>query len=278
MLNLFWHELRSHRTAIIGWGLGLCFFPIVYVGLYPSFAEQLPNFQEMMDLPIYQALGISMASFEGYMASTVNNLVPVILALYAISSGTGTLAGEEENGRLEMITALPLARWQIVLAKALALAVSLLLILAIVAAGAALTMTAIGRQIESTVTPLGVFTGLLAAWPLVTAFAMISLFLAAFTPSRRIALALSAAVVLAGFLGNNLAGMVDALDSIKQLFLFYFYDASAEGLINGQEPANLLILLAVALVVLGLAIFFFSRRDLTVGVWPWQKGRRPATA
>jgi ABC-2 type transport system permease protein len=274
MLNLLWHELRSHRAAIIGWGLGLCFFPVVYVGLYPSFAEQLPNFQEMMDLPIYQALGISMASFEGYMASTVNNLVPVILAIYAISSGTSTLAGEEESGRLEMIAALPLPRRQIVLAKALALALSLLLILAIVSAGAALTLAAIGGQITSTVTPLGVFTGLLAAWPLVTAFGMISLFLSAFASSRRIALALSAAVVIASFLGNNLAGMVDALDAIKQLFLFYFYDSSAEGLINGQDPVNLLVLGVVALAALGLAIFFFSRRDLTVGAWPWQR-RRP---
>lgn len=277
MLNLLWHELRGHRAAIIGWGLGLCFFPVVYVGLYPSFADQMPNFQEMMDLPIYQALGISMASFEGYLASTVNNLVPVILALYAISSGIGTLAGEEENGRLEMVAALPLARWQIVLAKALALAISLLLILAIVSAGAALTMAAIGGQIESTVTPSGVFTSLLAAWPLVTAFAMISLFLAAFAPSRRIALALSAAVVLASFLGNNLAGMVSSLDSIRGLFLFHYYDASADGLINGQAPTDILITLIVGLAALGLAILFFGRRDLTVGVWPWQKGRPPAT-
>lgn len=277
MLNLLWHELRSHRIGIIGWGLGLCFFPIVYVGLYPSFAEQLPNFQEMMDLPIYQALGISMTSFEGYLTSTVNNLVPVILAIYAVSSGTGTLAGEEENGRLEMIAALPLTRPQIVLAKALALAVALFLILVIVSAGAALTMAAIRGQIDSTVTPAGVFTGLLAAWPLVLAFAMISLFMAAFCPSRRIAAALATAVVIGSFLGNNLAGMVDALDSIKRLFLFYFYDSSAEGLINGQEPGNLILLLVIALAALGLAIFFFGRRDLTVGVWPWQRGRLPAT-
>jgi ABC-2 type transport system permease protein len=278
MFKLLWHELLSRRSAIIGWGLGLCFFPIVYVGLYPSFAEQLPAFQEMMDIPIYQALGISMASFEGYMASTVNNLVPVILAIYAVSNGTGTLAGEEENGRLELIAALPLPRWQIVLAKAVALAVALFLILAIVSAGAALTMVFIQSQITAAVTPLDVFVSLLAAWPVVVAFGMISLFLAAFAPSRRIAMALATVVVIGSFLGNNLAGMVESLESIKGLFLFSFYDASAEGLINGQEPVNLLILLVVALVALGLAVFFFSRRDLTVGVWPWQRVRRPATA
>lgn len=276
MLNLLWHELRSRRGAIIAWGLGLCFFPIVYVGLFPSFADQLPNFQEMLDLPFYQALGISMATFEGYMASTVNNLVPLILALYAVTNGTSTLAGEEEEGRLEMIAALPMPRRQIVVAKAAALGIALLLILAIVSAGAALTMAAIQSQVETTVTPSGLFVNLLAAWPLVFAFGMISLFLAAFCPSRRIAVALSVAVVLASFLGNNLAGMISSLDSIRGLFLFHYYDASADGLINGQAPSDILILLVVALVALGLAIFFFGRRDLTVGVWPWQRGRVPA--
>lgn len=276
MLNLLWHELRIRRGSIIAWGLGLCFFPIVYVGLFPSFADQLPNFQGMLDLPIYQALGISMATFEGYMASTVNNLVPLILALYAITNGTSTLAGEEEEGRLEMIAALPMPRRQIVVAKAAALGIALLLILAIVSAGAALTMAAIQSQVETTVTPPGLFLNLLAAWPLVFAFGMISLFLAAFCPSRRIAVALSVAVVLASFLGNNLAGMIDSLESIRGFYLFHYYDASADGLINGQAPGDIAILLAVALVALGLAIFFFGRRDLTVGVWPWQRGRVPA--
>lgn len=35
MLRLFLQELRFRRNAIIGWGLSLCFFPLVYVGLYP---------------------------------------------------------------------------------------------------------------------------------------------------------------------------------------------------------------------------------------------------
>jgi hypothetical protein len=77
MFRLLLQELRFRRNAMIGWGLALCFFPIVYVGLYPSFADQMSNFEEMMDLAIYQAMGISMSGFEDYMASTVTNLVSI---------------------------------------------------------------------------------------------------------------------------------------------------------------------------------------------------------
>ncbi len=261
---------------MLGWGLGLCFFPVVYVGLYPSLEGQLASFQEVMDLAIYQALGISMASFEGYMASTVINLVPLILGIYAVLNGTGTLAGEEDNGRLELMVALPIHRWQIVTVKAIALGAALLVILAIVAGATALTLVAIQSQIETAVTPADVFISLLSAWPVVMAFGTISLFLGTFCPSRRIAAVLATALVIASYLGNNLAGMIDSLEPVKNLFLFTFYDASAEVFLNGQAAGDVLVLLAVILISLGLAVLFFQRRSITVGAWPWQRGRLPA--
>lgn len=278
MLRLLLQELRFRRGAIIGWGLGLCLFPVVYVGLYPSFADQMENFYEILDLPLYQALGISMASFEGYMASTVTNLVPVIMAIYAVINGTGTLAGEEDSGRLEMIVALPIPRWQIVAVKAVALGVALVLIVAIAAAGATLTLLAILGQVETNVTAVDLFLSLLSAWPLVMAFGMISLFLGAFCPSRRVAGVIATVVVIASYLGSNLTGMIDSLKSIENLFLFHFYEATAEALEQGQQLGNMLILLGVALAAFGLAVLFFQWRNITVGAWPWQRGRIPEGA
>jgi ABC-type transport system involved in multi-copper enzyme maturation permease subunit len=70
--------------------------------------------------------------------------------------------------------------------------------------------------------------------------------------------------------------LIASLERIKGLFLFNYFEATAEALLNGQQPANLLALLLIALAALGLAIFFFQRRDITVGAWPWQRGRVPA--
>jgi ABC-2 type transport system permease protein len=278
MLRLLLQELRFRRGAIIGWGLGLCFFPVVYVGLYPSFADQMGNFYKILDLAIYQAMGISMNSFEGYMASTVTNLIPVILAIYAVLNGTGTLAGEEDSGRLEMIVALPIPRWQIVAVKAVALGVALVLILAVTSAGATLTLLAILGQVETNVTAVDLFFSLMASWPLVMAFGMISLFLGAFCPSRRIASMIATVVVVVSYLGSNLTGMITSLESIENLFLFHYYEATAEALENGQQLGNMLVLLVVALVAFGLAVFFFQIRDVTVGAWLWQRGRIPEAA
>lgn len=278
MLRLFLQELRFRRNAMIIWGLSLCFFPIVYIGMYPSFAEQMASFQEIMDLAIYQAMGISMGSFEDFIASTVNNLVPVIVGVYAVINGTGTLAGEEDEGLLELIVTLPIHRWKILTVKAVTLGISLLFILAIVGAGAALTLVAIEGQIEAiAVTPIDMFVSVIAAWPLVMALGMISIFLGAFSPSRRIAVGISTAVVIISYLGSNLTGMIESLESIEWLFVFHFFDATAQAFEKGQQTSDVLTLLGITLLMYALALFFFHKRDITVGAWPWQKGKLPAS-
>lgn len=275
MFRLLVEELRFRRGGILGWAFGLCLFPIVYVGLFPSIAEQMSSFQEIQDLAIYQAMGIRMGTFEEYMASTVTNMVPLILAIYAVVNGTGTLVGEEDDGRLELIAALPIPRWQIVAVKAVALGVALLVILAAVSTSAALTLSSISGQVDTTVAPWDVFMSLLSSWPLVMSFGMVSLFFGAFSPNRRIASTLAMVVVLVSYLGNNLAGLIDSLEPFRKFTVFYYYDATAKGLVEGQPMGDLAILVAVAAVVFGAAVVVFQRRDLTVGVWPWQRGRMP---
>ena len=126
MFRLLWQELRFRRNGIIGWGIGLSLYVAMYVGLYPSFADQLAGF-DLSGMALYEAMGLSeMTSFAGYATGTFVNLAPIVLSIYAILSGSGTLAGEEDEGKLELMVTLPIPRWQIVTAKALATAVALL--------------------------------------------------------------------------------------------------------------------------------------------------------
>jgi ABC-2 type transport system permease protein len=146
MFRLLWQELSFRRNAIIGWGLGLCFFPIVYLGIYPQVAEEM---QGLADLEIYQAMGVSLGSLEDWIGSVIILFVPLLTGIFAVINGTGTLAGEEEDGRLEMIVTLPLPRWQIVTAKAIALNISTFIILVIVSLAAGAVFLAIESQLET---------------------------------------------------------------------------------------------------------------------------------
>lgn len=273
MLRLLLQELRFRRNAIIGWGLGLSLFPLIYITIYPSFADQLADFQELLDIPIYQAMGISMAGFEEFVASTLTNMIPIILCIFAVIDGTNTLAGEEDNGRLELIVALPIPRWQIVTVKAVAIGIALFFILTLVSITAAGSMLSIEGQVETAVTPTDIFLNVLSTWPVVMSIAMISLWLGTIAPNRRIASTIATAVVVVSYFGSNMASLTTATEPLQKIFIFYYFEATGEALVNGQQTGNVLIILATILVAFGLALAFFQRRDITVGQWPWQRAK-----
>lgn len=270
MLRLLWQELVFRRSAIIGWSLGLCFFPLVYIAIYPSVADQMAGFA---DLEIYQAMGMSLGTFPDWVGSILIVFMPLVAAIYGIINGTGTLAGEEEDGRLEMVVTLPLPRWQIVTAKAIALAISSFIMFVVVAVVSLLVFQAIESQIETEMVGTDMFTAVLLAWPLVFAVGMLSLFLAAFCANRRIASIIAAAVLVVSYFGSNLAASTTALEPFEPFFLFTYLDASGTAVMGGQAAGDMLVLLAIGLVSFALALFFFQRRDLTVGLWPWQRAR-----
>lgn len=276
MIRLLLQELRFRRNAIIGWAIGLSFVPTLYVSLYPSFEEQLEGMQDILDLPIYQAMGMSFGNFEDWVASTVLTIIPIILSIYAVIDGTGTLAGEEDSGKLELVVTLPIPRWQIVTVKALAHGIALFLILFIVSLVSTGIFLAIKDQISQaslTIEAIDVFLGLLSAWPVVFAMGMLSLFLGTFCSTRRIAAILGTIIVLVSYFASNLAQQIESVENLKYFSLFTYYDSTATAFSEGQQLGDVAVLLAIALLSLALAVFFFQRRNITVGAWPWQRAK-----
>jgi len=274
MLRLLLQELRFRRNAIIGWAIGLTFLPAIYVGSYPLFEAELAGMEAILDLEIYQAMGMSFGTFEDWIASTVINIVPILVAIYAVIDGTGTLAGEEEAGKLELIVALPIPRWQVVTVKAIAHGIALFLILLLVAISTTIVFLAIEGQVESSLVWTDIIWSLLYTWPIVVVVGMISLFLGAFAPRRRTASLIAAVVVIVSYFGSNLSSQVSTLESIQPLFLFHYLDSTADLFVTGPQTSDILVLLGVALVSFALALIFFQIRDITVGAWPWQRARR----
>jgi len=270
MFRLLVQELKFRRNTILGWGLGLCFFPLVYIGIYPSVAEEMAGFA---DLEIYAAMGMSIGTFADWIGSILIVLFPLVAAIFAIGNGTGTLAGEEEDGRLEMLVTLPIPRWQIVTAKALALTISSLLIYLIVGVASWLVFLGIESQIETVLSPLDMFSTVLASWPSVFAIGMIAMFLAAFTSSRRFATMIATAVLVISYFGSNLAASTPLIEPFEPFFLFTYLDGTGKAVVEGQQIGDILVLLGIGLGAFILALVFFQIRKLTVGAWPWQRGK-----
>ena len=267
MLRLLVQELKFRIGAMLGWGLGLCFFPLVYIGIYPSVADEMAGFA---DLEIYKAMGMSIGTFADWVGSIMLALFPLVAAIYAIGNGTGTLAGEEEDGRLEMIVTLPQPRWKIVTAKALAHSISSFIIILFVSLVTWGVFIAIEGQIDTVLGGLDLFEAVLSTWVFVFAVGMLSMFLASFCSSRRIATIIATVVLIIGYFGSNLSASTKVLEPFEPLFLSTYIDGSGQAVIDGQASGDVLVLLGIGVVSFILALFFFQKRKLTVGAWPWQ--------
>lgn len=270
MFSLFWHELLTRRWAMLGWAIGLTSFGFIYIGIYPSMADQMSAF-DLTAIPMYEAMGVTdMASFEGYAASTFVNFLPILLSIYAITTGTATLSGEEDDGTLELLVALPLPRWQIALVKALAIAVTLLVILLLTSIGIMAVFLSIQGEIVTTIQTADWIFVSLAAWPLALAFGMASLLLGTLAPNRRTTGALATVFFLANYFGHAVTGLSTAYEGWRPWFLFHYYNNTRTAFTDGLAGGDVAVLLTVALLFGALALFAFQRRNLMVGVWVWR--------
>ncbi len=273
MISLLIKELRLRRGGIIGWTVGLGLWGFLVVALYPSIGAQF----EQLQLPeFYEAFGpiSAIGELPGFLTFEVFNFaVPIALGIYALVLGTGVLAGEEDERTLELLMALPISRWKLVLAKALFTVVSL----AIATAGLCLSVWIGIRAIQNEVDVSSVGAADLAvvglqSWLLVAALAMISLFLGAYLPHRPQATTVGGLIVAVSYLLNSLAQLTQDLDPYRPLSLSHYYDPY-EVMTSGLAWEDTIVLAGVALAFLALALLSFERRNVTVGTWPWQRPR-----
>jgi len=270
MLNLLKHELRSRWLATLLWGIGLAFFGTTYILIFPQVEEQITA---LADWEIYRAVGFDMGSFEGFIGSTVVLFIPVILGIYVIISSTSTLTGEEEEGTLELLLAMPLKRWQIVTAKAIALGLSIFLILVIVGLGDGLVLNLSRKALDTSITFHQLFFAVLSGWPLLLVVAMLGLFLGAYLPTQRAAsITLTGFFILSYFM-DNFASHIEPLSPLAPFSIFTYFDTSAHIFSEGAQTSNVLVLFGLAALFFALTLLSFRRRNVTVGAWPWQRAK-----
>ena len=270
MLSLLVHELRIRWGSIVGWSTGVAAFVILYLAIYPEIERQLGESAAAAKFfSLYRVIGIEVGSFEAYFASAVVQFVPVLLGVYAILNGTDTLAGEEDRGTLELLIAMPLPRWQIVTAKAIAMIVAAMMVLLLVGVSAMATFPAL--KIKTSISAIDILMAIMSAWPVIIAFMMISLFLGSCVPTRRIAAMTATVIFVASYFGERFTNLAKSLRPLSRLSLFHYVDSTSTLFTEGVRAPDVGILLGTGAVFFALSLVCFERRDVTTRAWPWRR-------
>jgi len=268
--SVFGKSLRDSRRAILLAALLLGVIVAVTVSQivieFDTALERTQLAAQMSALPaVFQGMlgqPIAIDTLGGFISWRIFNFLPVMLGIWSLVALSSTLAGELARGSLELVAAAPLARARIAIEKAAAhvVAVSLaLLALALItwasiAAFAALPGDNIGSE--------AAFGH--AAWLLVATLAP-GAFAFAIAPvvGRGTALGIGSVVLVGSYVVNGYAGTVPAFDAIRGLS-YFFVTAQHRPLAGSWDWSSVGALGAVVVILLGVGVLAFSRRDLIV--------------
>ncbi len=261
LLALTGQDISLRARGMLIWGVILGALGAMFVAIAPTLTDN-PGMAElydsmpqaMLDLFGYAAGGFS--SVEGILdGEMLGFMVPLALSIFAILVASSALAGAEENGTIDVLMGNPLSRWQIVVSRFLSAAVLLLGIVTIM--GLITWITALILDVDLSFGSMA--AGSLSLWPLALFFGGIAMLCSAIFHRRFLAIAISLALLVVMYFVDGLANSVEFLEDIQPLSAFYYYGSAIQ---NGIDWANFAGLTAVTLVLVGLAVLIFRRRDI----------------
>ncbi|MCB9452182.1 MAG: ABC transporter permease subunit [Anaerolineaceae bacterium] len=262
---IFVNTLKMHWRGAFYWGIGLGLLAYYILVIIPDMSA-LSQFEAMAETlpPVFmQLLGASdaamLATPEGFIGFGFFGYALLLLAVYAVLAGLNVTANEEDEGILDIVLSLPLARWRLVLEKSAAHMVLTLLIVVFSLVGlllgiqqSALELNT-GRLVEATVNML----------PGVLFMIALTIFVSVLVRRKSVAIGIVAGIIAASYFMDFVSKAVtNDLVQVVQKFSFYTYYDSGGVIVNGLNMGNIALLLGITGVLMAGSLWFFNHRDI----------------
>lgn len=264
---VFIETLRRAWKLMLLWGFGLGMLGLLTMLILPAFdAAQIGDMLRTMPPFVLQMVGVGQ-DFEfaitptGLLAVGFFGKFALFFVVYPVVMGLSVTANDEDEGILDMVLTLPAARARVLLERFAAYSLTLIGLAALIFAGlwAGLQFTAapidIGRMAVSALNLLPMLFFILA----------FTTFVGAAARRRALALGIVTAFIGASFMLDTVGGMAagSPAESLRSLSFFAYYDAT-QVMQDGFSAVRSGALVALAVALVGGALWLFERRDIGV--------------
>jgi len=255
--------LWEARRSLIGWTLSIAGVGAMYSAFWPTI--DTPEMQQAMAAypkALLEAMSYTdMASPAGYIGSAVYGLLgAALVVVFTIAGGARAVAGDEEDGVLDLLLAHPVSRTRVALERFAVIAVELMVIM--IALWLIMIVISGPAQLE------GITAGEYAAAGIqLTLFGLaigsVSFAVGAATGRRGWAISVASAVAVTGYLANGVFPQFEPLRWTRDVTPWNWFLGGAP-LRNGLQMGDCGLLLAMTVVLVGLGTWAFTRRDIGV--------------
>jgi ABC-2 type transport system permease protein len=259
--SMYLKTLRDARIAILGWGLGVGLLTYAVLAAYPSLVET----------PQARASLVSLSSSFAWLAEPIKVDTPggyatfkygftiLLVAIWPLLVCSRLLRGEEDRGSMDVLLSLPHRRWRIALEKLAAVWTALLTI------GLLIGLLAFmgGKKVSADFSLSDALLFGLNLALICGVSGSIALLLSQFTQEHGTAAGWTGGSLLVFIVLDMVHRVISGTEWLSQLSPVYYFNAS-KPLIpsHGINPAAMLLLLALNILLSSAAVWLFVRRDI----------------
>jgi ABC-2 type transport system permease protein len=259
--NIYLKTLREVRIAIVGWAVGIGLLLFAVLAAVPSLiatSAARASLTELAGSFAWLAEPVAITTPGGYATWKYGPTI-LILSLWPLLACSRLLRGEEERGSLDVLLAVPRRRGRVALEK-LAAVWSALLVMGLIIT---LLVLAGGRAANA---DFGPWDALLFSLNLVLIcgfFGSLALLLSQFVREHRMASGLTGGLLVIFIVLDMVHRVIPDTDWISRLSPVYYANLSKPLIPSyGTNPGALLGMLALNVLLSGLAVWLFVRRDI----------------
>jgi ABC-2 type transport system permease protein len=263
-MKIFVKTLKEKYKGIVLLSFIFFVFAIFVMAIYPVMGEDLGIFDELFEHPAFSALRksvITMASLEGFLIMELYQWgIEILLAGYTIFFAASLVAGEIEDKTIDLLLANPVSRTRVLLEKFAALAGMIFLVNIVLLVGVLAGAQYI--QEDMNVTWL-VYTHILLM-PFLLAVGSYATLLSVVFDDARKAFSIGFGILMGSFMVDSISLMSETYAVIGKVTLFHYFDPGKVLIFHEIDWGAQVTLLTVAVILLGVAVVWFKKRDISV--------------
>ena len=260
--------LRRHWRDLLYWGGGGALMAYFVIALAPN-TDFLQAYEEITQMfpGFYEAFVGEDAAFavtaEGYVTGEFFSWIVLVYAMYGVLAGLSVTINDEESGSLDVLLSMPVARWRVVLEKALAFTLLMAGIVLVSVFGLWLGEASANVLEADNVRLLEMAFNMLPSTLVTFAF---TVFIGNLVRRRTLATWIGGVFIVASFVIDFLARLAPDSPILTPLapLSFYRYYTPAQVIQHGLNGSNVAVLMGAALMLLAAGVLLFQRRDVGV--------------
>jgi ABC-2 type transport system permease protein len=259
--SIYLKTVRGFRVPIFGWGVGLGFLMAAVLAAVPTVLNTAGARAAVVALGssfAFIAEPIKIDTPGGY-ATWKYGLTILVVCIWPILASTGMLRGEEERGTMDVLLSLPRGRVRMAVEKVAAMWTALLamgVVIGLLTYGSGLAVKGdigFGASIA-----FGLNLSLICG-----VFGGIGLLVSQFTQERRTAAGITAGLLLIFIVMDAMHRVVPSALWLSRLSPVYFYNLSKPLVPGyGADAVGILVMVGLSVILSGLAVWLFVRRDV----------------